>query len=104
MKDFKKKLILKKVKEELKIKDGKIIVDPSSCDGCESCISVCPSSALSLKELTKEEVKELPFKGRIKVMIKGKTKAYVSDYDKCTACGLCMKQCHEFAIHKVKNN
>lgn len=104
MKDFKKNIILKKVKEELKIKDGRIVVDPVSCDGCESCISACPHSALSLKQLTKDEVKDLSFKGRIKVMVKGNTKAYVSDYDKCTACGICMKQCHEFAIHKVANN
>lgn len=104
MKDFKKNIILKKVKEELKIKDGRIVVDPSSCDGCQSCISACPHSALSLKELSQVEVKALPFKGRLKVMIKGSTKAYVSDYNKCTACGICMKQCHEFAIHKVQND
>lgn len=104
MKNFKQNIILKKVKEELKIKDGKIVVDHNSCDGCKKCISACPHSALSLKDLTKEEVKALPFKGRLKVMIKGNTKAYVSDYNKCTACGICMKQCHEFAIHKVKNS
>lgn len=53
-----------------------------------------------MKALADQEVKALPIKGRIKVMIKGKNKAIINQ-DLCTACGICMKNCHEFAIHKT---
>ena len=59
MKNFKQEIILKKVKEELKIKGGKIEVDQVACDGCKVCIDVCPHDALSMRTLSKEEVKAL---------------------------------------------
>ncbi len=101
MKHFKQRLINTKLEQELNIKNGLVTVDEISCDGCGVCVDVCPSSAIDLKKLTNEEVKKLPFKGRIKVMIKGSNKASINQ-DLCTACGLCLKQCHEFAIHKVR--
>ena len=101
MMNFKQRMIAKELEQELSIKNGLVTVDETSCDGCGDCVDVCPFSAIDLKKLTNEEVKKLPFKGRIKVMIKGNDKATINQ-DLCTACGLCMKQCHEFAIHKVK--
>ena len=80
-----------------------ITVDETSCDGCGSCTEVCPHSAISIKTLSREEIKKLSFKGRLKVRIKGSNKAYINQ-DVCTTCGLCLKQCHEFAIHKLKIN
>ena len=101
MKNFKQKMIAKKLEQELSIKNGIVSVDTVSCDGCEDCVDICPFSAIDIKTLNDKDVKELPFKGRLKVLIKGSKKAYINQ-DLCTACGLCMKQCHEFAIHKMK--
>ena len=101
MSDLKQRIIFKKVEQELKLKDGKIFVNKSSCDGCGNCVDSCPQAAIVIVTLTNEEIKKLSFKGRIKVKIKGKNKADINP-DLCIACGLCIKQCHEFAIHKVK--
>jgi ferredoxin len=102
MRGLKQNIIKKKLEQELSLKDGVVIVDEISCDGCGDCISACNHSAITIKTLSEEEVKELPFKGRLKVKIKGSDIAYINS-EICTACGLCMKQCHEFAIHKFKN-
>jgi len=101
MAPFKQRIIARKLKEELSVIDGLVIVDENSCDGCGDCINTCPHDAISMNELSDKEVKNLSLKGRLKVRIKGKNKAVI-DHDVCTACGLCMKKCHEFAIHKVK--
>ncbi|WP_083631361.1 4Fe-4S binding protein [Labilibacter marinus] len=100
MNKFKQSLIAQKLEQELSIKEGIVRVDHSSCDGCESCVSVCPQDAIEIVLLSDKEVKQLPFKGRLKAMLKGKYKASINEGN-CTSCGKCMKQCHEFAIHKV---
>jgi len=100
MKNYKQRIIAKKVKEELSLKDGIISVDQSSCDGFGKCVETCPQSAINLIVLSKEEIKKMSFKGWLKVKIKGPNKATINS-DLCVNCGLCMKQCHEFAIHKV---
>lgn len=96
---FKQKLIAKKLEQELSIKNGIVSVDESSCDACGSCVNTCPHSAIEIITLSDAQVKKLSFKGRLKVRFKGSDKAYINQ-QLCTACGLCMKQCHEFAIHK----
>lgn len=101
MMNFKQKLIAKKLEQELSIKHGVVTVDEASCDACGACVETCPHSAIEINPLSDEQVKMLSFKGRLKVKIKGSDKAHINQ-DLCTACGLCMKQCHEFAIHKVK--
>ena len=101
MKNFKQKMIAKKLEQELSIKGGIVTVDEISCDGCGDCVETCPFDAIDLIILSDKAVKDLPFKGRLKVMVKGSEKALIKQ-DLCTACGLCMKNCHEFAIHKVK--
>lgn len=100
MANFKQRMIAKKLEQELSIKNGVVTVDESSCDACGACVDTCPHSAIEIVTLSNEQVKNLSFKGRIKVMIKGNEKAFINQ-DLCTACGLCMKQCHEFAIHKI---
>ena len=99
---FKQKIIVKKLEQELSIKNGVILIDQTSCDACGKCINTCPHAAIKIISLTNEQVKKLSFKGRLKVRIKGKNKANINS-DLCIACGLCMIQCHEFAIHKVEN-
>jgi len=53
---------------------AKLIIDPETCSGCESCISACPFGALSMKEGI----------------------AVVDD--KCTFCGACVDVCPVSAI------
>ncbi len=101
MRNLKEKIFESKIQQERRIKDGVVKVNASSCDGCGKCVEVCPQSAIELKSLSPVEVKSLSFKGRLKVWIKGKQKASINP-DLCTSCGLCMKQCHEFALHKVE--
>ncbi len=98
--NFKQRMIAGKLKEELSIKGGIVLVDEISCDGCGDCVDACPFSAIDMKVLIDSEVKELPFKGRLKVRFKGPNKAIINQ-DLCTKCGICMKECHEFAIHKT---
>lgn len=93
-------MIAGKLEQELKIKNGIVRVDEVSCDGCGGCVETCPQSAIQIKVLSDAEVQKLPFKGRVKVKVKGNSKAFIN-FDLCTACGLCMRQCHEFAIHKT---
>lgn len=97
---FKQNMIAKKLEEELKIKGGMVTVDENSCDACRGCVETCPHDAIEIITLSNDQVKNLSFKGRLKVRIKGNEKAFINQ-DLCTACGLCMKQCHEFAIHKT---
>ena len=99
--NFKQRIIAKKLEQELAIKDGVVVVDESSCDGCGNCVVTCPHSAIEIVTLNDDQVQKLSFKGRLKVKVKGAEKAYI-DQNICTACGKCMKQCHEFAIHKMK--
>lgn len=101
MKKIKQRIIAQKLEKELSIKDGFFVVDKSSCAGCEDCIETCNHSAISMVTLSEKEIQELSFKGWLKLKIKGSSKANIN-LDLCTACGLCMEQCHEFAIHKVK--
>lgn len=100
--NFKQRFIARNLEKELNLKDGVVVVDELSCDGCGACVIICPHSAITTKILTDEEIRKLPFKGRLKVKIKGSVKVFVNP-DLCSACGLCMKQCHEFAIHKLLN-
>ncbi|MGQ1908963.1 4Fe-4S dicluster domain-containing protein [Marinifilum sp. RC60d5] len=99
----KQRIIARKIEQELSIKNGVIRIDEISCDGCGKCIDVCPQTAIKMITLSDDQIKKLPFKGRLKVKIKGKKKAFLYS-DLCIACGLCMKECHEFAIHKVEIN
>lgn len=104
MKNLKKRILDKNIDAQLKITHGKIMINESSCDGCGTCVATCPKDALALKTLTDEEIKQMSFKGRLKVRIKGNEKAYVKNYDACTTCNLCLKQCHEMAIYKMELN
>lgn len=98
--NFKQKIIAKKLEQELSIKQGVVTIDEASCDACRVCVETCPHSAIEIITLSDEQIKKLSLKGRLKVKIKGSDKAHINQ-NLCTACGICMKQCHEFAIHKT---
>jgi len=77
---------------------GEIKIDKSSCDGCGKCAVICPNKVISLQDLSDSEMSELSFKGKVKVLFKGRRKAYVQHLNACTSCRLCEKNCHESAI------
>ena len=77
---------------------GEIRINTSSCDGCGKCVDICPNKVISLRDLSDAEIAELPFKGRVKVLFKGRRKAYVQNINACISCRLCEKNCHESAI------
>jgi NAD-dependent dihydropyrimidine dehydrogenase PreA subunit len=91
-------LIKLKPQSKRTVSAGEIIINKSSCDGCGVCVDTCPNNVISLKDLSEFEIAGLSFKGRIKVKIKGKRKAYVNNLKSCTSCRLCENSCHEFAI------
>lgn len=76
----------------------KIIINHSSCEGCGTCVQMCPQNALALIELTDAEVLKLPFMGRLKTRFKGKQKAILQNPESCIECGTCKDNCHERAI------
>lgn len=78
-----------------------VFVNSNACDGCGMCSSICPEQVFEMKELTKQEVSELSFFGRLKVRIKGNVKSEVVNADACVACGKCLS-CHEHAITVAK--
>jgi Na+-translocating ferredoxin:NAD+ oxidoreductase subunit B len=73
-------------------------INTSSCDGCSRCMDICPNKVISLRDLSNAEIAELPFKGKVKVLFKGRKKAYVQNINACISCRLCEKNCHESAI------
>jgi ferredoxin len=56
---LKQNIFRKKLDQELRLKDGVVIVDESSCDGCGNCVEVCRHSAIHIKTLSEEEIKKL---------------------------------------------
>lgn len=77
-------------------------VNPNACDGCASCVEVCPMGVFEMISISDEERKSLSFKGRLKVKIKGNTKSIVVHPEACIACGKCETLCHERAIRVQK--
>ncbi len=53
---LKQNFFKKKLDRELRLKDGVVIIDESSCDGCGDCIETCPHSAIHIKTLSEEEI------------------------------------------------
>ena len=55
-----------------------LFIDEEKCDGCESCVSICPMEAISI--------------------VKNKA---VIDQNKCKECLLCMDECPSSAIYQI---
>lgn len=56
---------------------GKILVTEDKCDGCQTCVEVCPSQAISFSE-----------------------GALTFDYGKCMYCGICVDHCPTEALEQ----
>jgi len=74
------------------------IIDKVKCDGDAACALVCPNNVFSIREITDDEYKLLPFIGRLKTRIKGRNKSFVVHPEWCIGCNLCVTNCHEKAI------
>lgn len=92
------KRIIKKLLLRHKAKPGEVRINRASCDGCGVCANICPQKVLVIKEISDEEFSDLSLKGKLKVIFKGKNKAYVNNADDCICCSLCEENCHEAAI------
>ncbi|HJJ41820.1 MAG TPA: 4Fe-4S binding protein [Methanocorpusculum sp.] len=53
------------------------VIDEEKCIGCQTCVDVCPSAAISMKD---------------------NEKAFVNP-DECVDCETCVDECPESAIH-----
>jgi len=63
---------------------GKVTFNEEICKGCELCVSVCPTKIISLNKNIINQ--------------KGYNPAYVTDQDKCIACGNCAIMCPDSVI------
>ncbi|MFA9388342.1 MAG: ferredoxin family protein [Prolixibacteraceae bacterium] len=77
------------------------VINIHKCDGDGKCVAVCPNDVFEMYTLTKEQVKSFPFKGWLKVKIKGANKSNPVHSLNCIACGLCVENCHEHAIELI---
>lgn len=73
-------------------------IDWNHCDGDRQCAIACPNNVIYIKKLDQDELSTLSLMGKIKTKIKGNSKAYIKNPDRCIACGKCVKVCHEHAI------
>ena len=79
------------------------IVNWSKCDGKTTCVEVCPYDVFGMDEISDEQFKALPFFGRLKTRLTGRTKAFVLHPEACHSCGLCVQACPEKAIKLSKS-
>ncbi|ACL19582.1 Indolepyruvate ferredoxin oxidoreductase, alpha and beta subunits [Desulfitobacterium sp. LBE] len=75
-----------------------VSINLNRCDGCGLCISQCPAKVLELKEVKQADYNQLNMMGKLKIRVKGNSRAYVSNESACTRCKLCQNNCHERAI------
>ncbi|WP_018213558.1 4Fe-4S dicluster domain-containing protein [Desulfitobacterium hafniense] len=75
-----------------------VSINLNRCDGCGLCISQCPAKVLELKEVKQADYNQLNMMGKLKIRVKGNSRAYVSNESACIACKMCQNNCHERAI------
>lgn len=78
------------------------VIDPHRCEGAGDCEEVCPYGVFSVRKLTKDELKSLPLKPWLKVLVHGGSQAFVVNGDACHACGRCVTACPEKAIRLTR--
>ena len=78
---------IEQAKEHMKQKKRKIVaINKEKCKGCNFCIHVCPTGALSVSKSVNK--KGLPF-------------VVLEHPEKCTGCGMCVLMCPDFGIELV---
>ncbi len=63
--------------------NGKIIIDPELCKGCELCIAFCPKKLIATSD---------------KLNAAGYLPSAFKNGDECTGCAICAVVCPEVAI------
>jgi heterodisulfide reductase subunit A-like polyferredoxin len=56
MKGLKQNIFRKKLDQELRLKEGVVIVDELSCDGCGDCVKLAPIQQFMLKRFQKKKL------------------------------------------------
>ena len=80
------------------------VIDTHKCEGARDCEAVCLYEVFTVRQLTLDERKALPFMPWLKVMAHGGKQAFVVNPDACHACGLCVTACPEKAIRLTRDN
>ena len=78
------------------------VINALKCEGAGDCEAVCPYEVFSVRKLTGDERKAMPFFPWLKVMAHGGKQAFVVNADNCHACGLCVSACPEKAIRLTR--
>lgn len=60
------------------------VVDPEKCTGCETCVDICPSAAITMEDGSK---------------FSKDNDIAVVDPDLCVDCETCVEECPSEAIH-----
>jgi NAD-dependent dihydropyrimidine dehydrogenase PreA subunit len=79
------------------------VIDTHKCEGAGDCETVCPYDVFTLRKLTGEERKALPFGPWLKVLVHGGKQAFAVNAKACHACGLCVAACPEKAIRLTRD-
>ena len=84
---------------------GKVapVIDMNRCEAKEDCVRVCPYDVFEMRDLSKQDRRQLSWIGWIKAYAHGNRQAFVVQPDACHACNLCVSACPENAIQLAPN-
>ena len=77
------------------------VIDRGRCEAKADCVRVCPFHVFEVRKLTAEERRDVPFIGKLKLLVHGGQQAFAVRAADCHACGLCVTACPEKAIQLV---
>jgi 4Fe-4S ferredoxin len=74
------------------------LVNRERCEGKADCVAVCPYGVFEVREIRREDFRELSLRGKLKSLAHRRRTAYTPGADACQACGMCVVACPEKAI------
>ena len=75
------------------------VIDLNRCEGKAVCVRVCPYKVFELRLIDAAAAGPLTLRGRLKRLMHGGRQAVAVRAADCHACGLCVAECPEEAIH-----